>query len=103
VETTFIERRLELKGKAEGVIVRFLRPVVDEEDYRCDYKIIWPDRERTFHGFGVDEVQALISAMQNAHADLLSTAESKAGLLTWLGARDLGMPLAGSLTAKDFI
>jgi hypothetical protein len=41
--------------------------------------------------------------MQNAHADLLSTAESKAGLLTWLGARDLGMPLAGSLTAKDFI
>jgi hypothetical protein len=102
VEPAFIERRLELKGTV-GVIVQFLRPVPDKESYRCDYKIIWPDRERIFHGFGIDEVQALILAMQNAHADLLSSTESKTGLLTWCDERDLGLPLAGSLSARDFI
>ena len=99
VESTFIERRLELEGTA-GVVVRFLKPVQDEEDYRCDYQIVWPDRERTFHGFGIDEVQAVLSAMQNAHAELLATAESKAGRLTWLGERDLGLPLAGAMKPK---
>jgi hypothetical protein len=101
VESVFIERRLELEGTA-GVVVRFLRPVQDDEDYRCDYQIVWPDRERTFHGFGIDEVQAVLSAMQNAHAELLATAESKAGRLTWLGERDLGLPLAGTMKPSDF-
>jgi hypothetical protein len=94
VEPAFVERRLELEGTA-GVLVRFLKPVQDEEDYRCDYSILWPDRERKLSGFGIDEVQALLSAMQNAHAELLATSESKAGRLTWLGERDLGLPRAG--------
>jgi hypothetical protein len=101
VEPAFIERRLELEG-TEGVLVRFLKPVQDDQDYRSDYQIIWPDRQRIFHGFGIDEVQALLAAMQNAHADLLSTTESKAGRLTWLSERDLGLPLAGSLKPSDF-
>jgi len=101
VDTAFIERRMELEGTG-GVLVRFLKPVEDEEDYRCDYQIIWPDRERTFHGYGIDEVQALLSAMQNAHADLLSSTESKTGRLTWLGERDLGLPLAGAMKPSDF-
>jgi hypothetical protein len=101
VKPAFIERRLELKG-TQGVVVQFFRPVPDRGDYRCEYKIIWPDRERTFYGMGIDEVQALILAMQNAHADLLSTPESKAGLLTWCGERNLGLPLAGNVSAEDF-
>jgi hypothetical protein len=97
MEPAFIERRLELRGK-QDVLVRFLRPVRDDENcYRCDYKIIWPDRERTFHGFGIDDVQALMLAMQNAHADLLSSPESKAGLLLWLGERNLGLPMVGQV------
>ena len=105
MESVFVERRLELKG-TQGVLVQFFRPVPDRGDYRCDYKIIWPDRVRTFYGMGIDGTQALILAMQNAHVDLLSTSESKAGLLTWCGERSgkrsLGLPLAGNVSAEDF-
>lgn len=51
------------------------------------------DRQCTFHGFGVDSVQALTIAMQIAHAELLTSAEGKSGALSWLGEADLGLPL----------
>ena len=101
MDETFIERRFEIGGKA--VVLRFMRPERDGDDcYRCHYRITWPDRERNFFGFGVDEVQALYVAMHNAHADLLASPEGRAGLLTWLGQQDLGLPLAGSVTPDDF-
>src|ERR1700676_1126403 len=96
--TVYIERRLELTDGREGII-RFLQPVEDvgQDSYRCEYIIDWPDRRRTFFGFGVDAVQALIVAMCNSHADLLSSAEGKAGTLQWFGKRDLGLPSADTL------
>jgi hypothetical protein len=93
MDAVFVERQFELAGEAR-VIVRFFRPELDDDAYRCDYKIIWPDRERTFNGVGVDGVQALILAMKMAHADLLSSPEAKAGHLSWLGEGDLGLPSA---------
>jgi Domain of unknown function (DUF6968) len=100
MEHPFIERSFELGS--ETVIVRFMRPEPSTVDYECRYKIVWPDRERNFHTFGVDEVQALTGAMQMAHVDLLTSPEGKAGLITWLGQRDLGLPLPGTMTPKDF-
>ena len=101
MESVFIERQFELGGEAR-VVVRFLRPESDRGDYRCDYKIVWPDRERSFHAFGIDAVQALMLAMQMAHVDLLLSPESKAGDLCWLGERNLGLPLSPSVTREDF-
>jgi hypothetical protein len=89
----FIERRLELDTGAE-VVLRFHKPEPDGESYRCAYQIDWPDRQRESHGFGVDAVQALIIAMQMAHAELLTSAEGKSGALSWLGQADLGLPPA---------
>jgi hypothetical protein len=101
MESIFAERRLELKDSAT-VIVRFFRPEPREVDYRCGYQISWPDRERRFDIYGIDAVQALILAMQAAHAELLSSAEGKSGLLLWLGEPDLGLPLPGALKPEDF-
>jgi hypothetical protein len=97
----FIERQFDLRG-GDRITLRFSKPEQLGDDYRCEYTIDWPERQRRFHGFGVDSVQALFGAMQNAHADLLSSAEGKAGILSWLGMADLGLPLAGSLRPDDF-
>ena len=101
--TVYVERRLELTDGRE-VIIRFLQPVQDvgESSYRCEYTIDWPNRQRTFYGFGVDAAQALIIAMCNSHAELLSSPEGKAGALQWLGEHDLGLPLAGTFKPEDF-
>jgi len=96
----FIERQLHLRGGGQ-VTVRFSQPRQDGDDYRCEYQIEWPDRQRGFHAYGVDSVQALILAMQNAHVDLLTSAENRSGALSWLGQRELGLPLGESLKPQD--
>ncbi len=101
MESVFIERQFELGGEAR-VVVRFLRPEPDGNDYGCDYSIVWPDRERRRRIFGIDAVQALLLAMQSAHVDLLLSPESKAGELRWLEQRDLGLPLPPSAAREDF-
>jgi hypothetical protein len=100
MDAIFAERQLELRDG--DVIVRFFRPEPRDVDYCCDCQINWPDRERRFQGYGVDAVQALWVAMCNAHAQLLSSPEGKAGRLLWLGELDLGLPLAGAFQPEDF-
>jgi len=97
----FIERHFEL-DKIFKVLVQWHRPVQDDNAFRCDYIIIWPDRRRSSQGFGVDSVQALIMAMQKAHVELLASNEGRAGCLLWLGSRNLDLPLMGSVTPDDF-
>ena len=94
MDVVFIERRFEL-GDSATVTVRFLRPEPDGNDYRCDYKIVWPDRERSSYAMGIDAVQALLLAMQKAHVELQVSPEYKAGALCYLGERDLRLPLPG--------
>jgi hypothetical protein len=97
----FIQRQFELANGSE-VFVRFYRPAPDDDDFRCNYEITWPDRKHAFHAIGIDEVQALILAIQMAHVKLLSSPEAKRGELTWLGTRDLGLPIASSVKPEDF-
>jgi hypothetical protein len=101
MDVVFIERQFEL-GDSATVVLRFLRPEPDGDDYRCDYKIIWPDRELSAYAMGIDAVQALLLAMQKAHAYLLASPERKAGTLLYLGEHDLGLPLPPSSRAEDF-
>lgn len=98
---TFVERRFELRVGG-AVTVHLFRPEPDGDDWRCAYRIIWPDRERRSQAFGVDGLQALFLAMQKVHADLLASPENKAGALTWLAERDLGLPLPRGLEPDDF-
>lgn len=96
----FVSRTFELGG--EQVLCSFDKPVADGDDFRCDYRIVFPTRERRFHAYGVDEVQALTLAMQHAHVDLLSAPERQNEKLLWLDMEDLGLPLPSGLKPADF-
>ncbi|HEX4197843.1 MAG TPA: hypothetical protein VHZ26_10405 [Caulobacteraceae bacterium] len=96
----FLLRTFELGG--EQIPCSFERPVADGNDYRCDYQIVFPKRQQRGHAYGVDELQALLLAMQRAHVDLLSAPERRECMLLWLDHEDLGLPLPNNLEASDF-
>jgi len=97
-----LERRFELEGGGE-VVLTVEAPRPDGQDFRCSYRIAWPDETRDFYGMGVDSLQALMLGLANAHVDLLASPEGRRGELRWLGMGDLGLPLAKNVTAADFI
>jgi hypothetical protein len=97
----FVERQFGLDD-GSFVTVRFLKPVPDGNDFRCDFQIEWPNSKVSKHSFGVDSVQALLLAMQIAHIDLLASPQSKADQLKWLDNADLGLPLPLNMKADDF-
>jgi hypothetical protein len=84
------------------VLCSFDKPVPEGNDFRCDYRIVFPTREQRAHAFGVDEVQALILAMQRAHMHLLTAPERQSEKLLWLDMEDLGLPLPSNVRPADF-
>lgn len=97
-DRTFVARTFEVGSKQ--VLCRFLQPVLDEGDYRCDIEIDWPEPGTSTHAYGVDEVQALLLAMQKVHLDLLAARHYRATDVTWIGGRSLGLPIPES--ARDW-
>jgi hypothetical protein len=93
-------RTFDLRGVE--VTCTFGKPQPEGSDYFCEYEIVFPGRNRLFRAFGIDEVQALLHAMQMAHADLLASNEYQVAGLTWLDMRDLGLPLAGGRSPGGF-
>lgn len=76
-------------------------PRPDEKDWRCDYSIEGPEGVKPGYGMGVDAVQALYLALQDAHVALLMSAHGRSGRLTWLEQTDLALPLPIYLSADD--
>lgn len=103
MDEIILTRRFQLTSGGE-VVLSFFKPTAWDADYKCSFKITWPDREKILHGAGVDEIQALLLAMQHAHLYLLTSSDWKSGKLSWLGDRSsgLGLPLPDSVTLKDF-
>jgi len=96
----FVERIFTIEG--DDAPCRFLAPLADGEDFRCDYEIFLPNGYvRRFHGMGVDAVQVLLLAMQNAHAELLTYREHNKAAVSWLGNRRQGLPVAETLRDLD--
>ncbi|WNJ90828.1 DUF6968 family protein [Bosea sp. 685] len=85
------KRTFEL-SQSGRVEVSFFAPMADGNDWRCEYRIEWPDRTRSHRAFGVDSVQALLLAMKNVQAELTNAPETLAEGLTWLGNVDLDLP-----------
>jgi hypothetical protein len=89
IAMVFVERKFEI-GERE-LICRFDLPTITPRDiapngeYRCDYAIIWPDRERRSYAVGVDSIQALMLAMSSVFSDLECSEEYKTGQLFYLG------------------
>ena len=92
------ERRLEVSSRSSRrpVTVRFLRPELEAKPagvWICVYEIRGlPGRRRIIRAVpGVDEVQALIGALQGVRQDLRVQQEDGVEL-TWEGQSDLGFP-----------
>jgi hypothetical protein len=73
----FASRVVEVDGQT--VTCRFFRPEPDGRDFVCRQEVDWPEGMRSRRVYGVDEVQALLLAMQSAHADLLGAPAVRGG------------------------
>jgi hypothetical protein len=92
------KRTLALASSGEGppskVLVTFATPirVPGSTDYICHYRIEGLSCAGTRMAMGVDAVQALFLALANAASTLYSCEEHKAGRLTHLDEKNLGLP-----------
>lgn len=77
----------------DDVECRFFTPEHDQGDYRCRYEIDLPNKPIASEGYGVDQVQALLLAMQKAHVELLVMREKLKRSVKWLGDENLGLPI----------
>ena len=85
-----------VNDEVKPFLVRWMRPAPDPVgDWSCCYRLEWPHRSHVDRkAFGVDSVQALYSAMQNAASELYTVEPS----IFWFEPDDvLGLPVASSI------
>lgn len=99
------ERELEIEdNRVVQVVIGKPQRFPDGSDYYCPFQITGIRKGKIMHAGGVDSVQALLLAMQMISANLYTSDEGRAGTLTWLGKRNLGLPVAApiqDLVPKD--
>ncbi len=74
------------------------------DDFLCPYKIVGIGEERVQHAIGIDALQALQLTLKKIGADLYTSDEARAGMLSWEGELvkgDLGFPVPDVI--KDFL
>jgi len=80
-----------IDGAAVPILVQWMKPQPDGDDWRCEYLIAWPDRPvRRGYAMGVDSAQALILALSKSSTEL----EFGAWPVRWFDneVNDLGLP-----------
>jgi hypothetical protein len=98
-----VEREFEISvrgRKRRKVHLRFGKPRPDPAgpDHACVYQIEGLHEEAvTRRIYGVDSIQALELAMKTALVELVCTRAYEDGQLTWLGMRDLGLPVVEAI------
>jgi hypothetical protein len=95
----FVRRVFTVDGRE--VVCRFFWPEPDRGDFSCRYEIDWPEGARGRSIPGVDEVQALLLAMQTAHLDLLLARKDTGRLVSWMDETRLGLPIAEVVRGLD--
>jgi hypothetical protein len=99
--TTVAQRTFQCGG--EAVVLTLSAPTLDGQDYRCAYRIAWPDGPVDSYAFGVDGVQAIYVALQKAHIELIQDAAARGKPLTWLDQGDLMLPLPPGMSIEDVL
>jgi hypothetical protein len=102
----FITRTLKLSHTlSTDVTITIGKPqkFPDGQDYYCPFQIMGLGDEKVNRVGGIDEVQALLLALEDVGTRLSETEEYKQGHLTWIGSDEgnLGFPhldSAGMLT-----
>jgi hypothetical protein len=95
----FIQRVITVDG--QDVSCRFFRPEVGRGDFGCRFELDWPEGTETRVIYGVDEAQALLLAMRNAHGLLLIARERHGRTISWFGEHDLGLPIHDGVDDSD--
>lgn len=93
----FISRNLQLNDKnPTEVLIRIGKPqpFPEEVDYYCPFQIIGLGDEEVDWSGGIDEIQALLLALEKVGSILNNSKEFKDGKLSWLGSDkgNLGFP-----------
>lgn len=87
----FVERQFDDAGTA--VTCRFYTPEPQPTgEFRCNWTIDWGEGDKKRKTHGIDGVQALLLAMQVAHAELVESNSYKVGTLTYLEGPSLDLP-----------
>ena len=98
VGDVFATRTLSLSGKdVVSIIIGKPQPFPDGNGYYCPYQILGLGNQKVRYAGGEDTVQALFLTLTKIGTILYTSTESKAGLLTWSGSRDLGLPVPNSI------
>ncbi len=96
VGTIIAIRQLDLAdGRKVTITIGKPEPFPDDVNYYCPYQIIGIKRDKVRYAGGVDAVQALQLALKMIGADLETSDEARAGVLSWKGGSkksDLGFP-----------
>jgi hypothetical protein len=93
------ERCLYIKTEADPIPVpiTLYAPVDDDNHWRCEYAISWPEGMRRFNGCGADAVQALILALEMIGIELYTSAYHKEDRLRSAGLESgYGFPVAAN-------
>lgn len=94
--SAIITRQFDL-ADGSHVDVFIWQPECSSDDYpTCSYLIRGLGDDRVRKSQSIDGMDAVMSAMKLIGTTLYSSQQYKNGDLTWLGARDLGLPLFGS-------
>ncbi len=94
IENAILTRQFDLRdGGMVDIHVWAPVEVTPNVAHSCAYKITGIGAEKLRLAHGVDDVQALSFALQTIGVWLYTSQEYKDGNLTWLGGRDLGLPL----------
>lgn len=93
----FVSRTLQLNDKnSTDVTITIGKPqkFPDGQDYYCPYQIIGLGDGKISRCGGIDEIQALLLALEQIGTFLIHSEEYKQDKLSWLGSEDgnLGFP-----------
>jgi hypothetical protein len=96
--TIMASRTYYLGEEAFPVEVAIFTPTPDGDDFKCEYRIAWPDNTQVGHAIGIDGIQAIILALRKLGADIYF---AKRGKLVWLEVdRGFGLPLTRGLDTE---
>ena len=98
VGTVIATRELHIEGSAKvRITIGTPREFPEGDNFFCPFQILGIGNETVRYAGGVDAVQALVLSLQAIGAYLYTSAEFKAGRLTYLGMRNLGFPVPDNI------
>lgn len=88
--------------KTTEVTIPIERPFPDAQDFKCRYKIEWPEGTQQGYSMGIDAIQALILPLHHLAVEINFSGYAKNKQLVWLEPEGgFGLPLPPNLTEKE--